>query len=197
MPEIQRIKVTHTLVRSLNFNYIFFPGVVFHELAHAIMSVFLGSRVVGGRYWGKQKAAIVHEEVPGLRGFLISMAPFYVGSLVALTFIYFAQRNIVYLANPVATFQSFFLYWLGMSAAYHCFPSLKDVDNARYELSSWYSPALSFALGPLSGLFAWVTLPLYIVSYLFTIPMGFFSQVASLGLAWFVVLFFASALYLV
>jgi hypothetical protein len=197
MPEIQRIKVTHTLVRSLNFNYIFFPGVVFHELAHALMSTLLGARVVGGRYWGKQNAAIVHEEVPGLRGFLISMAPFYVGSIVALAFVYLAQRNVVYLGNPVAIFQSLFLYWLGMSAAYHCFPSLKDVNNARYELSSWYSKALSFALGPLSGVFAWVTVPLYIILYVFTIPMAFFSQIASLGLVWFVVLFFASAVYFV
>ena len=90
-----------------------------------------------------------------------------------------------------------FLYWFGMSVAYHSFPSLKDVTNARYELTTWYSSAFVFKLGFLKGVFAWFTVPLFVVLYLFTIPMAFFSQVSSLGLIWFVVLFFVSAIYLV
>jgi hypothetical protein len=190
------VRVTRILVRSLNFNYIFFPGVVFHELAHAIASVLMGSRVTGGSFWGEREAQVVHEEVPGLRGFLISMAPFFFGTALALLFLQLAQSNIRFSPTPASVFQSLFLYWLAMSAAYHCFPSARDASNARFELGSWYGRALSFSLGAFAGLFAWLTLPLFVALYLLTVPLEILGEIASFGLAWFVVLFFASALWL-
>ena len=62
------IRVRTIIRRSLNFNILLFPGVVFHELAHFIASVMFGAKVTKANFWGVKEANIVHEEAGGDAG---------------------------------------------------------------------------------------------------------------------------------
>ena len=73
---------TTVVTKSVNFHVWLFPGVIIHEMAHFLASIFLGSRVTSAKFWDKKQAQIVHEEMPGFKGYLISSAPFLFGSLM-------------------------------------------------------------------------------------------------------------------
>ncbi|MBN3037255.1 MAG: M50 family metallopeptidase [Candidatus Diapherotrites archaeon] len=189
-------RVVYIIKQQFNLNKVFFPGVVFHELAHFLAAVLLGARVSSARFYDPKRAEVVHEELPGIRGYLISSAPFYFGTLLAFIFIRMAQygARMLSLGDAAALVQIILLYYLGMSAAVHCFPSSTDAGNAIRTLTSFYARKLSFADGLLSGIAWWITAPLILAPlYAGVMIMMFFSAVRGLGLAWFVVLFFASA----
>jgi hypothetical protein len=193
-------RVTYVVKESLNWNIVLFPGVVFHELSHFIASLLLGSRVTESRFWGEKEASIVHEEAPGIRGYLISSAPFLFGSLATVLFLLLAKsaaRGLTY-ASPWQTwFQVIMLYYLGLSVAVHCFPSQKDAGNALNNLMSFYGRKLAMADGALQWAFWLATVPFILVPlYLSAAVMGVFSTVRNLGFLWFVILFWLVAAYL-
>lgn len=193
-------RVTYILKESLNWNIILFPGVVFHELSHFIMSILMFSKVTGGRFWGEKNAAITHEQVPGIRGYLISSAPFLLGTLATVVFLYLAKTAAVGLdiySTWQAWFQVLVLYYLALSIAAHCFPSSRDASNAMHNLSSFYSRKVSMADGVVQGLVWLVTVPfIFLPLYLGAIIMGVFSTIRNLGFLWFVALFWLVAVYL-
>ena len=193
-------RVVYVVKESLNWNIVLFPGVVFHELSHFVMSVLMGSRVTKERFWGERDAAITHEEVPGIRGYLISSAPFLFGTATAVALLWLAKMAAVGLTiySPwQAIFQVFLLYYLALSIAVHCFPSSKDASNAMHNLSSFYARKVSMADGVLQGIFWLLTVPVvFFPLYLGAVVMGVFSTIRNLGFLWFVVLFWAVAVYL-
>ena len=193
-------RITYIVKESLNWNIVLFPGVVFHELSHFVMSLLMFSKVTQGRFWGEKEAAITHEEVPGIRGYLISSAPFLFGTLAVITFLYLAKTGAVglsYRSPWQSWFQVLALYYLALSVAVHCFPSSRDASNAMHTLSSFYSRKVSMADGVIQGLFWLLTVPfVFFPLYLGAIVMGVFSTVRNLGFLWFVVLFCAVAAYL-
>ncbi|MCK4327055.1 MAG: hypothetical protein KAW41_01110 [Candidatus Diapherotrites archaeon] len=194
------VRVTYILKESLNWNIVLFPGVVFHELSHFVMSIFMGSRVTGGRFWGEKEAAITHEEVPGIRGYLISSAPFLFGTLAVILFLYLAKTGTVglsYRSPWQSWFQVLVLYYLALSIAAHCFPSSRDASNAMHNLSSFYSRKASMQDGVVQGVFWLLTVPfIFFPLYLGAMIMGVFSTVRNLGFLWFVLLFWLVAAYL-
>jgi len=193
-------RVVYVVKESLNWNIVLFPGVVFHELSHFIMSILMGSRVTHSRFWGERDAAITHEEVPGIRGYLISSAPFLFGTATAVALLWLAKVAAVGLSlySPwQSIFQVFLLYYLALSIAVHCFPSSKDASNAMRNLSSFYARKVSMADGVLQGVFWLLTVPVvFLPLYFGAIVMGVFSTIRNLGFLWFVVLFWAVAVYL-
>lgn len=193
-------RVTYILKESLNWNIILFPGVVFHELSHFIMSLLMFSKVTGGKFWGEKEAAITHEQVPGIRGYLISSAPFLLGTLLTITFLYLAKAAAIGLTfhSPWQTwFQVLVLYYLGLSVAAHCFPSARDASNAMHNLSSFYSRKVSMQDGVIQGVFWLITVPfIFLPLYFGALIMGVFSTIRNLGFLWFVVLFWLVAVYL-
>ncbi|MCD6522295.1 MAG: hypothetical protein J7K68_00975 [Candidatus Diapherotrites archaeon] len=191
------IKVRTIIKRSLNFNIVLFPGVIFHELAHLIASLLFGARVTKAKFWDPKRAEIVHEEVGGIRGYFISTAPFFFGTFLSIIFTYLAQEAAIML-KPYSPWQAYFqvilLYYLAISAAYHCFPSKKDTSNARRELVKHYPIALSFRRGFVTGIIAWLTLiPVFIPLYISSLVMSFFASIPNLGLLWYVIIFFGVA----
>ena len=192
-----QIKKGYILVikKSLNWNYVFFPGVIFHELSHFLACILVGARIIGGKFWGKKEAEIMHEELGGLRGYFISSAPFLFGSFAAIVFIYLGQLGVTLMRGSIRELaQVILFYYLGMSIAFHCFPSKRDAMNARRELSSSYQQNLAFRQGLVHALFAWITLPIFVVLYFLAVLMQFFSEIRYVGLLWFVILFFSVAL---
>lgn len=200
MSNSERVRVTYVVKESLNWNIVLFPGVVFHELSHFVMSILMGSRVTSTRFWGENDAAIVHEAVPGIRGYLISSAPFLFGSIATIAFLYLAKlgaRELTVFSPWQQIFQVLVLYYLALSIAVHCFPSSKDASNAMHNLSSFYARKCSLADGVLQGVFWLLTVPfLFFPLYLCAIIMGVFSTVRNLGFLWFVILFWFVAIYL-
>jgi len=198
MPE--NVRVTYVVTESLNWNIVLFPGVVFHELSHFLVCLLMGSRVTGGRFWGEKEAAIVHEEVPGIRGYLISAAPFLLGTGATVAFLYLAKlaaRGLSFSSPWQSIFQVLALYYLALSIAVHCFPSSRDAANAMNNLSSFYARKASMADGAIQGIFWLATVPfIFLPLYLGAIVMAIFSTVRNMGFLWFVVLFWLVAAWL-
>lgn len=198
MPE--SVRVTYILKESLNWHIVLFPGVVVHELSHFLASVLLGSRVTESRFWGEKEASIVHEEAGGIRGYLISSAPFLLGSLATVLFLQLAKaaaRGLTLVSPWQSWLQAVVLYYLALSVAVHCFPSSKDAGNALNNLMSFYGRKLSMAGGALQWAFWLATVPFILVPlYLSALVMGAFATVRNLGFLWFVILFWLVAAYL-
>ena len=194
------VKVTYVMKESLNWNIVLFPGVVFHELSHAIMSILMGSRITGGRFWGEKDAAIIHEQVLGIRGYLISSAPFLFGTLATILFLFLAKtatRGLTFYSPWQSIFQVFGFYYLALAIAVHCFPSSRDANNAMHNLSEFYSRKVAMADGVVQGIFWLITVPfVFLPLYLGAIVMGIFSTIRNLGFLWFVVLFWMVAVYI-
>ncbi|MBN3037119.1 MAG: DUF3267 domain-containing protein [Candidatus Diapherotrites archaeon] len=180
-------------------NIIFFPGVVFHEFAHYIACVLLGVRVTAVKWWGLREAHVTHEAPAAWKSIAISSAPFFAGSLasVVLTAAAHAGTNALFSVTAFDLGRVLFFYWLAAAVAVHCFPSSADAGNALSSLIGFYRRKLFLKDGMVEAL-AWlvsapfVFLPLFIL----LLVMNFFSRVRNLGLAWYVVLFLATALFI-
>ncbi len=174
-------------------NLVMFPGVISHELAHLLACLVTGTKVSGVKLWGLDEAWVKHEEPGPFSMVLIAVAPLILNTLLSLFFIYIGDMYV--LSHKV--YYSLVSYWLGLSFAYHAFPSLDDVNNAySVFLKNWLS-AMVGKKGIIKGILAWILfIPVFIPMLGLIGIMYIFSQVEYLGLVWFVLLFLGLASYL-
>lgn len=74
-----------SLVRLLPYwcyRSILFPGIILHELSHALVSVLVGVRVEKIRFWGGTGGEVTHQKTNPVFQFLISLAPVVAGIAV-------------------------------------------------------------------------------------------------------------------
>jgi hypothetical protein len=107
------------------------PGVMAHELSHAIFCVFAGVKIhkIKLFQFGKVAGYVAHDEPTKFsQGFLISAGPLIINSLVALYFfarVDFTELNLFFLL---------YLY-LGAALALHAIPSSGDA-RALFNLAN-------------------------------------------------------------
>ncbi|KKP59249.1 MAG: hypothetical protein UR53_C0004G0002 [Candidatus Magasanikbacteria bacterium GW2011_GWC2_34_16] len=107
------------------------PGVVVHELAHALFCLFAGVRVHKIKLFGFGQTAgyVVHDEPQKFyQGFLISIGPLLINSLLAL----FCFSQFVL---PYNRWQPFVFLWLGIAIGLHAIPSDQDA-KALFNLAN-------------------------------------------------------------
>ena len=117
------------------------PGVVLHELGHAIFCIFAGVKIHQIKLFrfGNPAGFVKHDEPDKFyQSLLISLGPLIVNSLVTL--VCFAR-----ISSPYLTWQNLLVAWLGIAVGLHAIPSTGDTrtlvqtTNRRF----WRNPLVA------------------------------------------------------
>ncbi|OIO25443.1 hypothetical protein AUJ14_04220 [Candidatus Micrarchaeota archaeon CG1_02_55_22] len=164
----------------VNFNYLFFPGLILHELAHYLACIVLGSKVYGVTFWSPKGGVVVHHRVRPSSAVLISLAPFFLNNLLAFYFITAAIDGYGVWA--------LISWWLAFSLAIYSLPSMHDLRMSMNSLDR--SLHLRRKQGVLGLLAALVWYPVaFVLYYLFLTPLLVFARNRTLRIAWFFIFF--------
>jgi len=167
----------------VNFNYLFFPGLIIHELAHYLACVLLGSRVYSVTFWSPKGGVVVHQRVRPSSSVLISLAPFFLNNLLAFYFITAAVDGYGFWALSA--------WWLAFSLTIYSLPSMHDLHMSMASLDR--SLHLRRKQG---GIIGWLTALLwypvaFVLYYLFLTPLLVFARNRTLRIAWFLIFLLA------
>ncbi|MGB9577053.1 MAG: hypothetical protein ACP5O3_00710 [Candidatus Micrarchaeia archaeon] len=117
-------------LNALHFNPMvwFAPGVMLHELSHAVVLVLCGGRVREIKLWDKKKAYVIGYNAPQAGVLLTSLAPFllFFPAFYLLSWSFSA----FYAQATQGLFWPFLLFWLGLSCTMFAIPSTDDLQNA-------------------------------------------------------------------
>lgn len=102
---------------------ILFPGVIVHEIAHALACYVCGVKVHTISVH-RSSGMVVHDKTTARASLLIGIFPLLVGGIMAYLILQFAQHN-----TYNAPLLSLLLLWIGFSIAFHAIPSTQDVHN--------------------------------------------------------------------
>jgi len=107
------------------FNILTMPGVVVHELAHALFCLLSGVKIhrIKLFQFGEVAGFVVHDEPRNFfQGFFISFGPLIVNSALAIfLFALFSE--------PWARFQPWLALWAGVVVGLHAIPSTGDAKS--------------------------------------------------------------------
>lgn len=105
-----------------------FPGVILHELVHAIMCKVFGIQIQEICYlrYGKPSGYIVHSACNSfISQFCITVGPLLINTVLGG----YLGYKYMYLHPDAPTFDRVFFLWLAVSFLVHSFPSVQDVKN--------------------------------------------------------------------
>lgn len=170
---------------GINFHYFLFPGLVMHELAHYVVALLAGARVVETVLWSPRGGHVLHTRVRGSSSVIIALAPLIIGNILAIIFL---QDGFNVLRTPGidfgATLWGLALVWLGFSFAVYSFPSRPDLRVSKAALGRSFKMKL---LGEslLAKIASLVVYPLLFVFHAFLVFLIIpFSTNRTLRLAW-------------
>ena len=106
-----------------------FPGVIVHELGHAVFCWLLGIRVakVCLFRFGNPAGYVLHEQpANALQHVLISYGPFFVNTMLGAAVAAPATVPLICFSNRHS---AYLLIWLGIYIAMHAFPSTGDAAS--------------------------------------------------------------------
>lgn len=170
----------------VNFNYLFFPGLILHEFAHALACVLLGSKVFHVTYWSAKGGVVVHRRTRPLFSVIISLAPFFLNNAFAVLFLSLAATT----PDPLSVIV---FYWLAFSLAIYSLPSMHDLRSSMASLDHSLN-LRRFGKGVINALLAVLWYPVVFVAYyLFLTPLLVFARNQTLRIVWFFVLYWAFA----
>ena len=146
------------MIPGFIITWITFPGVIVHELAHALFCRLFGLKIYEVKYFifstgfGKPAGYVMHERSKKpWQDMVVGIGPFFVNTIMGAVIAAPA-------AIPVLQFHGgdaldYFLIWLGVSIAMHAFPSTGDAAGIWHAVKSPETPLWSKILGaPLVGL---------------------------------------------
>ena len=141
---------------------IFFPGIILHELSHAIACVVLGVKITKIKWISKDGGFVIHEHKKSYKTIIISVMPFFLNIVYAIACALMFGLDVGPLLKVI-------LIWVGASSIFFCLPSREDVKNVYDTVRESYSKKQSL----LRWLYKIILLPLTIVilvlSWLFTV----------------------------
>ncbi len=114
--------------------YIFFPGVIFHEFGHFLFCILTGVRVrkVCFFRFGNPAGYVEHDQTHNfLQAFFISFGPFIAGTILSILCFMIAKYPKMFYV-PLAYWWALFI-WLGVSIGFHSFPSKGDAKVLWHE----------------------------------------------------------------
>ncbi len=123
------------------FNLFFAPGVMLHELAHALFCLLAGVKIFKIKLFQFDKVAgyVTHEEPKKfLQSLLISFGPILVNTLVSL--VCFSRFY-----RPYNRIEPWLLLWLGVASGLHAIPSDGDADTLLSTINAriWRNPLVA------------------------------------------------------
>jgi hypothetical protein len=105
--------------------YLFFPGMILHELAHYIACKIVGVKVTKIKLVGFHEAFVQHAATGAWKMVAITIAPFVLNNLMAWILLTEAKEH--FAPNLL---WALVLLWLGVSFLFYAFPSKADAGNA-------------------------------------------------------------------
>lgn len=134
-----------------------FPGVIVHELAHALFCRLFGLEIYEVVYFrfvmrrSQPVGYVLHSPAPhAWQNIMVSIAPFFVNSIVGA--VIGASAAIPILQFNGGDAWDYFQLWLGVSIAMHAFPSTGDAGVIWHAIREREVPLWAKALGmPLIG----------------------------------------------
>lgn len=145
------------MIPGFLITWVTFPGVIVHELAHAIFCRLFGLAIYEVSYFrfttgfGQPAGYVVHQraEKPW-QDLMVSIGPFFVNTIVGAVI---AMPAAIPFRLGGADVLDLFLMWLGVSVAMHSFPSTGDAKSAWGSLSRKETPIFTKIIGyPVIGL---------------------------------------------
>ncbi|MCK4326923.1 MAG: DUF3267 domain-containing protein [Candidatus Diapherotrites archaeon] len=172
-----------------------FPGMMLHEISHALACALLGVGVTKVKLWGRRGASVTHSATTGWKNFAVAIAPFFVNTALAAVALWVGHAGLQKMVffEPGKAASLLFFYWLGVSFAYYAFPSEADLNSGWKVLWRHYKARLFLQKGIVSTLLHWLTLPLLIPARVVLGVLGFMNQPRA-GTAWAAIVFLATAL---
>jgi len=168
---------------KISFHWVFFPGMIFHELSHYAACVFLGVKVRKVKLFGVEEAFVVHDMPNAWKSVIIALAPFLLGTFFALIFIAFGF-SLFALLNP---FGLIFI-WFALALIFYSFPSMHDSKNAFDSVAGFYSRKILRG-NIFKRLFWLITLPFVFIPLILVLGvMLAFNYSSKLRLLWMILI---------
>ncbi len=118
-------------IAFITANYLTFPGVVVHEISHALMAVLTGAKIVEFRpFWpDKEKGELGHVTITPRGNFLIRSIQSTFSSSAPVIFGLFTTAGLIYVVNTaeLPTQINVALYYLVFSIIIHSTMSIQDI----------------------------------------------------------------------
>lgn len=105
------------------FRLILYPGIITHELMHALMCLLFGVKIKTIKF-GLKESYVKHDDADALKIFAIALAPLILGNLFA---IYLIIISAVVFDRELLPF--LILNWLAISIIFYSIPSVPDTKN--------------------------------------------------------------------
>ena len=146
------------MIPGFLITWVTFPGVIVHELAHALFCRLFGIGIYQVVYFqfathrGQPSGYVVHQPAKhAWQDVIVGIGPFFINSILGAVI---AGPATI----PVFQFHSgdvldYFLIWLGVSIAMHAFPSTGDAKSIWQTVTSPGTPTWTKIIGePIVGL---------------------------------------------
>ena len=117
-------------VQGILISVITFPGVIVHELAHAIFCKLLRIPIYDAKFFQCSNPCgyVVHEPTDKpLKSLLISVGPFLINTILGAIIMLPASITLIKFREQ-GNFLTLLLGWLGISILMHAFPSTGDAE---------------------------------------------------------------------
>lgn len=136
------------MIPGFIISWVTFPGVIVHELAHALFCRMYGVAIYEVKYFhfsttfGEPAGWVLHEPIDRpFANMMIGIGPFFVNTILgaliaapaAIPVLWFNSNNLLDLL----------LMWLGISVAMHAFPSTGDARSIWHGMKSPNAPLLA------------------------------------------------------
>jgi hypothetical protein len=146
------------MIPGFLITWVTFPGVIVHELAHAIFCKLFGLKIFEVKYFqfatgfGQPAGYVVHgRSQHAWQDIFVSVGPFFINTIVGAVIAAPAAMPILQFHGGDAI--DWVLMWLGVSIAMHAFPSTGDAKSIWHTITAPNVPVLFKAIGiPVIGL---------------------------------------------
>ncbi len=141
-------------------NVFFFPGIIFHELSHALACILLNVSIKKIKLVGKDGGYVVHDDSKSYKIIIISLFPFFLNIFISLV-----CARVVLLEKDLLVIVV--CSWLALASIFFCLPSAQDAKNVFSVLKRSYFKKQSFFLMFIKILFIPITLSIILLVFLF------------------------------
>ncbi len=145
---------------NLTLSRVFFPGIILHELSHAIACVALGVKIKKIKWISKEGGFVIHEHNKSYKTIIISLIPFFLNIVYAIACALLFTMGV----GPVL---KVLLLWIGGSALFFCLPSKDDAKNVFDSVRESYTKKQSLLRWLYKIILIPITLIVLILSWLF------------------------------
>ena len=147
---------------NLSLSRVFFPGIILHELSHAIACVVLGVKIKKIQWIGKDGGFVVHEHNKSYKTIIVSVMPFFLNIVYSIACALLFTMDIGLALKIV-------LLWVGASALFFCLPSKDDSKNVFDSVKDSYSKKQSLLRWVYKIILIPITLVILILCWFFMI----------------------------